>query len=206
MVSPIPSVIAPRTAPGILPRPPNTELINALLVMAVPSVGKAVYFAPRKMCIRDRINGYLYRNHYCRRQGCRIFIFPIVDEGNCYGYLLLSLDERTDALSPERSIKIQQILAIMKFEIIKSDEIAHTVNRYYDFLLDELVESEQTDFRKLMQKYGLVQKVIYDEYYVLIAGRTPQSTSDTFFHELLTSQQFNALYDLSLIHISSQRL
>ena len=126
---------------------------------------------------------------------CRIFIFPIVDEGNCYGYLLLSLDERTDTLSPERSIKIQQILAIMKFEIIKSDEIAHTVNRYYDFLLDELVESEQTDFRKLMQKYGLVQKVIYDEYYVLIAGRTPQSTSDTFFHELLTSQQFNALYD-----------
>lgn len=143
----------------------------------------------------NRINGYLYRNHYCRKQGCRIFIFPIVDEGNCYGYLLLSLDERTDALSPERSIKIQQILAIMKFEIIKSDEIAHTVNRYYDFLLDELVESEQTDFRKLMQKYGLVQKVIYDEYYVLIAGRTPQSTSDTFFHELLTSQQFNALYD-----------
>ncbi len=50
-----------------------------------------------------------------------------------------------DAL-PERSIKIQQILAIIKFEIIKSDEIAHTVNRYYDFLLDELVESEQTDF------------------------------------------------------------
>ena len=48
MVSPIPSVIAPSTAPGMLPRPPNTELINALLVMAVPRVGKAVYFAPRR--------------------------------------------------------------------------------------------------------------------------------------------------------------
>ncbi len=46
-----------------------------------------------------------------------------------------------------------------------------------------------------MQKYGLVQKVIFDEYYVVIAGRTPQATSDTFFHALLTSQQFNALYD-----------
>ncbi len=143
----------------------------------------------------NRIYGYLYQNSYCRVQGCRLFIFPIRDEGNCYGYLLLSLNERIEVLSPERSIKIQQILAIMKFEIIKSDEIAHTVNRYYDFLLDELVESEKTDFRKLMQKYGLVQKVIYDEYYVLIAGRTPQNTSDTFFHELLTSQQFNALYD-----------
>lgn len=142
-----------------------------------------------------RIYGYLYRNDYCRKQGCRVFIFPITDEGNCYGFLLLTMDERITALSPERSIKIQQILAIMKFEIIKSDEIAHTVNRYYDFLLDELVESGQTDFRKLMQKYGLVQKVIFDEYYVLIAGRTPQNTSDTFFHELLTSQQFNALYD-----------
>ena len=43
----MPSIIAPSTAPGILPRPPNTELINALLVMAVPSVGNAVYLAPR---------------------------------------------------------------------------------------------------------------------------------------------------------------
>lgn len=151
-------------------------------------------------CLAEGINGnpmsgYLCRNKYCKGQGCQIFIFPVTDAGNCYGYLLLSLDERVKMLSPERSIKIQQILAIIKFEIIKSDEIAHTVNRYYDFLLDELVESEQTDFRRLMQKYGLVQKVIFDEYYVVIAGRTPQATSDTFFHALLTSQQFNALYD-----------
>lgn len=162
---------------------------------AFPSLSAATHACLAEGMGGSRICGYLYQNSYCRKQGCRIFIFPITDEGNCYGYLLLSLDERTEVLSPERSIKIQQILAIMKFEIIKSDEIAHTVNRYYDFLLDELIESDKTDFRKLMQKYGLVQKVIFDEYYVLIAGRTPQNTSDTFFHELLTSQQFNALYD-----------
>lgn len=142
-----------------------------------------------------RISGYLHQNKYCREQSCRIFIFPITDASNCYGYLFLSLDAREGTLSPEKSIKIQQLLAILKFEIIKSDEIAHTVNRYYDFLLDELIESDQTDFRKLMQKYGLVQKVIYDQYYVMIAGRSPRSTSDTSFHELLTSQQFNLLYD-----------
>lgn len=152
------------------------------------------------VCLAEGINGaqmsgYLYHNKYCLEQGCRIFIFPLTDASNCYGYLFLSLNDKVETLSPERSIKIQQIMAILKFEIIKSDEIAHTVNRYYDFLLDELIESDQTDFRKLMQKYGLVQKVIFDDYYVLIAGRSPRNTSDTFFHELLTSQQFNSLYD-----------
>lgn len=140
------------------------------------------------------IGGYLYKNKYCLEQGCQIFIFPLINTGNCYGYLLLSLDSNDKTLSPVRSVKIQQILSFLKFEVMKSDEIAHTVNRYYDFLLDELIESEQTDFRKLMEKYGLVQKVIFDEYYVLIVGRSPHSTSDIFFHELLTSQQFNSLY------------
>ena len=141
-----------------------------------------------------QISGYLYQNKYCHKQGLCIFIFPVTDTNNCYGYLFLSLNDNVKTLSPEKGIKIQQILAILKFEIVKSDEIAHTVNRYYDFLLDELIESDQTDFRKLMQKYGLVQKVIYEDYYVLIAGRSLHSTSDTFFHELLTSQQFNSLY------------
>lgn len=142
-----------------------------------------------------KLKGYLHQNQYCRRHGCRIFIIPIIDDSNCYGYLFLSQDERVETLSPEKGIKIQQLLAILKFEIIKSDEIAHTVNRYYDFLLDELIESDQTDFKKLMQKYGLVQKVIYDQYYVMIAGRSPLNTLDIPFHELLTSQQFNLLYD-----------
>lgn len=29
------------------------------------------------------MSGYLCRNEYCRKQGCRIFIFPITDAGNC---------------------------------------------------------------------------------------------------------------------------
>ena len=55
-------------------------------------------------------------------------------------------------LPREMGMKVQQILATLKFEIIKSDAIAQTVNRYYDFIFDELIESDQTDFRKLMQK------------------------------------------------------
>lgn len=151
-------------------------------------------------CLGEKIggspmSGYLYQNKYCLKHHYRIFIFPITDTSNCYGYLFLALNDIVKKLTPEKCIKIQQLLAILKFEVIKSNEIAHTVNRYYDFLLDELIESDQTDFRKLMQKYGLVQKVIFDEYYVLIAGRSPRNISDTIFHELLTSQQFNSLYD-----------
>lgn len=142
-----------------------------------------------------KIGGYLYQNDYCRTNYCRLFIFPIAHGTNRYGYIFLSLEEKTKSLSPEMSVKVQQILAALKFEIIKADEIAHTINRYYDFLLDELIESDQTDFRKLMQKYGLVQKVVADEYYVVIAGRQPRNMQDAFFHELLTSQQFNLLYD-----------
>lgn len=36
--------------------------------------------------------------------------------------------------------------------------IARTVNRYYDFLLDELIESDRTDFRKLMEKIWIDSK------------------------------------------------
>ena len=140
------------------------------------------------------ISGYLHQNPYCKEQGHHIFAFPMEHGDHCYGYVFLSLTENMKMLSPEKGIKMQQILSMLKLEVIKSDKIAQTVNRYYDFLLDELLESDQTDFRKLMQKYGLVQKVIADKYCILLAGRRPRSEQGAFY-ELLTSQQFNILYD-----------
>lgn len=100
----------------------------------------------------------------------------------------MTQDMKEQKLSMEQVVKLRQILALLKFEIIKSNEIARTVNRYYDFLLDELIESDRTDFRKLMEKYGLIQKPIYDQYFVLIVGRSPQEISDSPFHDLMTSQ------------------
>ncbi len=148
------------------------------------------------------IGGYLYQNRYCRQKGYQIYIFPISYKTSCYGYLFLSLNQSVLSLSPEMSMKIQQILAVLKFEIIKSNDIAQTVNRYYDFLLDELLESERTDFRKLMQKYGLMQKPIANQYYILIAGRSPRNTQGEL-QELLTSQQFNLLYDQIMMELQA---
>lgn len=141
------------------------------------------------------IGGYLFSSAYCKERGCRIAVFPIDDPNKSYGYIFLALDKGVDALPPEMGVKLQQVLASLRFEVIKSDEIAHTINRYYDFLLDELIESDRTDFRKLMQKYGLVQKPIADEYDVLVVGRKAHTMEDVLFHELLTSQQFNLMYD-----------
>ena len=146
------------------------------------------------------IGGYLYENTYCRQKGYQIYIFPISYKTSCYGYLFLSLNRSVQSLSPEMCMKIQQILAVLKFEIIKSNDIAQTINRYYDFLLDELLESNRTDFRTLMQKYGLMQKPIADAYYIIIAGRRPRNTQDKL-QELLTSQQFNLLYDRIMLEL-----
>lgn len=143
----------------------------------------------------SKLGGYRYQNSYLKKSGHQVLIFPITDHSYCYGYLFLALDDPKGQLPPQKSIKLQQILSILKFEIIKSDELAHTVNRYYDFLLDEMIESDRTDFRKLMEKYGLVEKPIYDSYYVLIAGRTPAPTSALPFHALMSSQEFNYMYD-----------
>ena len=148
------------------------------------------------------IGGYLHENAYCRQNGYQIYIFPISYKTSCYGYLFLSLNRSVQSLSPEMCMKIQQILAVLKFEIIKSNDIAQTVNRYYDFLLDELLESDRTDFRTLMQKYGLMQKPIADAYYILIAGRSPRNTQDKL-QELLTSQQFNLLYDRIMMELKA---
>lgn len=142
----------------------------------------------------SKIGGYLYDNDYCRQQNCRIFIFPIPHKNGYYGYLFIAPDCSIETLPREMGMKVQQILATLKFEIIKSDAIAQTVNRYYDFIFDELIESDQTDFRKLMQKYGLLNKPIADAYCVLIAAHSPQNFQDNLY-ELMVSQQFNNLYD-----------
>ena len=126
------------------------------------------------------IGGYLYENTYCRQKGYQIYIFPISYKTSCYGYLFLSLNRSVQSLSPEMCMKIQQILAVLKFEIIKSNDIAQTINRYYDFLLDELLESNRTDFRTLMHR--------------------PRNTQDKL-QELLTSQQFNLLYDRIMLEL-----
>lgn len=142
----------------------------------------------------SKIGGYLYDNDYCLQQNCRIFIFPIPHKNGYYGYLFIAPDCSMEILPREMGMKVQQILATLKFEIIKSDAIAQTVNRYYDFILDELIESDQTDFRKLMQKYGLLNKPIADAYCVLIVEHSPQNFQDNLY-ELMVSQQFNNLYD-----------
>lgn len=142
----------------------------------------------------SKIGGYLYDNDYCRQQNCRIFIFPIPHKNGYYGYMFIAPDCSFEVLPREMGMKVQQILATLKFEIIKSDAIAQTVNRYYDFIFDELIESDQTDFRKLMQKYGLLNKPIADAYCVLIVAHSPQNFQDNLY-ELMVSQQFNNLYD-----------
>ena len=140
------------------------------------------------------IAGYVHKNQYCKANNCQIFIFPILDYSVCYGYLLLSVDDNITALSTEKSIILQQIKFFFKYEVTKSDEIAQTINRYYDFILDELIESEHTDFEKLMQKYGLVKKLLYKNYYVLAVSRSHAENKDMSFYELLTSQQFNIIF------------
>lgn len=146
----------------------------------------------------SKIGGYLYDNDYCRQQNCRIFIFPIPHKNGYYGYLFIAPDCSLEILPREMGMKVQQILATLKFEIIKSDAIAQTVNRYYDFIFDELIESDQTDFRQLMQKYGLLNKPIADSYCVLIVEHRPQNFQDNLY-ELMVSQQFNDLYDQVLV-------
>lgn len=143
----------------------------------------------------ERLAGYRYYPKCLDDRGLQILIFPVSDESYLYGYLYMTQDMKEQKLSMEQVVKLRQILALLKFEIIKSNEIARTVNRYYDFLLDELIESDRTDFRKLMEKYGLIQKPIYDQYFVLIVGRSPQEISDSPFHDLMTSQFFNTMYD-----------
>lgn len=144
----------------------------------------------------SKFGGYRYQNPDLKKSGYCVLVFPITDYSYCYGYLFLALDDPQGQLSATRSIKLQQILSILKFDIIKSDELAHTVNRYYDFLLDEMIESDKTDFRKLMEKYGLVEKPIYDAYYCVIAGRNPDPSpvSPLPFHALMSSQEFNYMY------------
>jgi len=141
-----------------------------------------------------KIGGYLYQNDYARKQNSHVFIFPIRDSSTIYGYLIVATDDEIDIIPAEKGIIIQQIQVVLRLEVTKSVEVAQAINRYYDFILDELIESEHADFEKLMQKYSLVQKVIHDTYYVVIAGRSQPKTSTSPFHELLTSQQFNLLY------------
>lgn len=145
----------------------------------------------------SKLGGYRYQNTDLKKSGRCVLVFPITDNAHCYGYLFLAPDDPEGQLTAAKSIKVQQILSILKFDIIKSNELAHTVNRYYDFLLDEMIESDKTDFRKLMEKYGLVEKPIYDAYYCVIAGRNPDSSpaSPLPFHALMSSQEFNYMYD-----------
>ena len=141
------------------------------------------------------ISGYKHQNSYLKRQKRHALIFPIVEMSVCYGYILIAPDDQVTDLSPKQSIIIQQLQVILKLEISKSDEIAQTINRYYDFILDELLKSDDTNFEKLIQKYGLVKKTIYDDYYVLVCGRTPyRSDTGYVFYEFLTSQRFNNIY------------
>lgn len=158
--------------------------INSAIL--IPKLGESIG--------NNSIPGYIHQNNYCKANGCQIFIFPILDYSVCYGYLLLSVEDYITSLDTEKSIILQQIKYFFKYEVTKSDEIAQTINRYYDFILDELIESEHTDFEKLMQKYGLVKKLLYKNYYVLAVSRNKTDNSDLSFYELLTSQQFNIIF------------
>lgn len=141
-----------------------------------------------------KIGGYIYQNEYTRKKGMQVRIFPIRDTEVNYGYLIVAVDANTEIISVSKGIVIQQVQVLLRMEISKSAEVAQTINRYYDFILDELIESETTDFEQLMKKYSLVQKTIYDTYYVILVGRAQVDSSVSPFHELLTSQQFNLLY------------
>ncbi|MBQ3640588.1 helix-turn-helix domain-containing protein [bacterium] len=142
----------------------------------------------------NKIGGYLFQNEYTKNLHLQTYIFPIRDASVNYGYLILATDDKFDILPVEKGIIIQQVQIILRLEISKSAEVAQAINRYYDFILDELIESENSDFEKLMRKYSLAQKTIYDTYYVILAGRSQPKISTSPFHELLTSQQFNLLY------------
>lgn len=141
--------------------------------------------------------GCVYKNSYCQDIGCRICIFPIKNDNVFFGYLLVVVPESTQRIPTEKGVQIQQLIAMLKFEIIKSDDIAHTINRYYDFLLDEILSSDNADdFKSIVKKYSLVDKTVYDSYYVYIAGRKSAAPlRSSRFSELLTSQKFNSLYD-----------
>ncbi|MGN0713326.1 MAG: PucR family transcriptional regulator [Anaerovoracaceae bacterium] len=141
-----------------------------------------------------KIGGFLFQNSYTKKRKLHTFIFPIRDAAVNYGYLIVATDENIDIIPPEKGIIIQQIQVVLRLEVSKSAEVAQVINRYYDFILDELIESENIDFEKLMRKYSLAQKTIFDTYYVILVGRSRPDTSTSPFHELLTSQQFNLLY------------
>ncbi len=137
-----------------------------------------------------------YKNDYCTRSEIKALLYPINDDSlNKYGYLIVIEKDSLTTLPMEDCIKIKLILSALKFEAVKSNEIANTINRYYDFILSEIIESNETDFRKIMNKYGLVKKVIADRYYISIISRNQTKTNNLILNELLTSQQFNALYD-----------
>lgn len=141
-----------------------------------------------------KIAGYLFQNAYSATLGVKIAIFPIRDNDIMYGYLTVAVDEDLELFSSFDGIILQEIQMLLRLENSKSAEIAQTINRYYDFILDELLESDSTDFEALMKKYSLAKKKMYDTYYVVMIGRPRPKVSTSPFHELLTAQQFNMLY------------
>lgn len=155
----------------------------------------------------QHINGYRYQNPYLKKQKRHALIFPIEELNVCYGYILIAPQDDVQDLSTCQSIVIQQLQVIMKLEISKQDELAQTINRYYDFILDELLKSDDTNFEMLIEKYGLVKKTVHDEYYVLVCGRNSQNTDTGYiFHEFLTSQRFNNIFAQLCISFNSLQL
>ena len=153
------------------------------------------------------LTGYHYQNPYLKKQKRHALIFPIEELNVCYGYILIAPQDGIQNLTTRQSIVIQQLQVIMKLEISKQDELAQTINRYYDFILDELLKSDDTNFETLIEKYGLVKKTVHDEYYVLVCGRNSQNIDTGYiFHEFLTSQRFNNIFSQLCISFNSLQL
>lgn len=142
----------------------------------------------------SQIGGFTHTNGYLKDQNRHLLIFPVEDQFVHYGYILAAPSNNVPVLSRKQSIVIQQLQVVMKLEVSKSDEIAQTINRYYDFILDELLTSDQTNFEELILKYGLVKKQIFENYYVMVCGKKPINDTGYIFREFLTSQRFNNIY------------
>ena len=140
------------------------------------------------------IEGYIYHSDILKKQRNKWFILPISSGYKHSGCIILSMHEDFSYFSPQEILKIQQILMVAAIEIIKSNELTNTSRRYYNYMLEELLEPNQADLARLAKRYGVSEKELFDSYRVCILSVSREHEEHSM-REFIPNQHYETFYE-----------
>ncbi len=141
------------------------------------------------------VSGYVFFNNYLNNISRKLFILPIVHNTVKYGYILICVDITLNYLNTMDIVKIEQLSITAALEILKRNEIDNTTRRYYNLLLDELLEGNINSIEDIIEISESSNKKFYDKYYVLVVN-VIKNTVNNKSDRILQNQRINILYDL----------